>query len=592
LLFASFAEALDKAESTASRVETAAILAEALKPLSGDDLAFAVHFLLGQLGPAYEAPPVGIGDKTAVKALALLSGAEEAAVALRMREVGDLGLLAAQAISASKQRTFSEGPLEFGHVRKQLVAISTASGKGSGERKLKLLLELLSSANPVEAKYIMRFLVGRMRIGIGEGAILEALAAVQGDRKRKPEVEAAYNRHPDIAVIARRLKEGGFEALAEVKVAPLVPLRPMLAERLKTLEEIMAKLGGRAAFDYKYDGLRMQVHYKGGEVRLFSRNLEPYTDQFPDVAALVKKSAKGPDFIVEGEGVGIDLDTGELRPFQEASRRRGRKYDLKQSAQDLPFALFLFDCMYLGGEDLTGRPYEERREAIAKAVRESDQFKRSTMKVVESAEQADAFFMQALSDGCEGVIAKSVAPDSKYRAGARGWSWIKFKRDYSAKLGDTVDLVAVGAFAGKGRRTGHYGSLLMAAYDADAGRFAAVCKLASGFDDAQLAEFDTRLKPLARHDKHPTVDSGLVPEVWLEPKVVMEVRGAELTLSPVHKAAWGKIKEGAGLALRFPRFEKYREDKSPTDATTVAELVAMYGEQYGKGAKAGPPAAP
>jgi DNA ligase-1 len=310
------------------------------------------------------------------------------------------------------------------------------------------------------------------------------------------------------------------------------------------------------------------------------------------VAALVQKSVKGPDFIVEGEGVGIDLDTGELRPFQEASRRRGRKYDLTQSAQDLPFALFLFDCMYLGGQDLTGRPYEERRESISKTVRESDQLKRSTMTTVESPEQAEAFFLQALSDGCEGVIAKSLAPDSVYRAGARGWSWIKFKRDYSAKLGDTVDLVAVGAFAGKGRRTGHYGSLLMAAYDADDDRFAAVCKLASGFDDAQLAEFDTRLKPLARHDKHPKVDSGLVPEVWLEPKVVMEVRAAELTLSPVHKAAFGKIKEGAGLALRFPRFEKYREDKSPNDATTVAELVAMYGEQYGKGAKAGPSAAP
>jgi DNA ligase-1 len=363
----------------------------------------------------------------------------------------------------------------------------------------------------------------------------------------------------------------------------------MLAERLKTLEEILEKFGGRAAFDYKYDGLRMQIHYKAGEVRLFSRNLEPYTDQFPDVVERVRASALAKEFILEGEGVGMDLDTGELRPFQEASRRRGRKYDLAAKAQEFPFAVFLFDCMYLDGQDLTGSPYLARREALGKTVRESDQLRRSTMNVVESAAQAQLFFMQALADGCEGIIAKSVRDDSLYRAGARGWTWIKFKRDYSATLGDTVDLVAVGAFAGKGRRTGHYGSLLMAAFDAEVDRFVSVCKLASGFDDAQLAEFDQRLKPLARKEKHPKVDSGLKPDVWLDPKVVMEVRGAELTLSPVHKAAWGRLQPNAGLAMRFPRFEKYRDEKAAQDATTVDELVKMYGLQYGKGER---PAAP
>ena len=266
--FAVLAQALERAEATASRLETAATLAEALKPLDGQDIAFAVNFLLGQLGPAFEAPPVGIGDKTAIKALAAVAGEDEALVAARMREVGDLGEVAAQAVAKSKQRPLFAEPLDLGHVRAQLVAIATANGKGSGERKLKMLQELLLSATPPEAKYIVRFLVGRMRVGIGEGAIMEALAAAKGDRKRKPEVEAAYNRHPDLASIARRLQEGGFEALQEVKVTPLVPVRPMLAERLKTLEEILEKLGGRAAFDYKYDGLRMQIHYKAGEVRL------------------------------------------------------------------------------------------------------------------------------------------------------------------------------------------------------------------------------------------------------------------------------------------------------------------------------------
>ncbi len=581
--FAAFVEALDRADATASRSETAQILGEALKGLDGDDLAFAVNFLLGQLGPPFEAAPVGVGDKNVVKALAALSQQTEEKVEEEMRKVGDLGELAAAAVATTLQKPLFQEPLEFSHVRDQLVAISTAAGKGSGERKLKLLLELLASATGSEAKYIVRFLIGRMRVGIGEGTIMEALASAHGDRKRKPEVEFAYNRHPDLAFIARIMKGGGFEALSKVAVEPFVPLRPMLAERLKSIEEVLAKLGGRAAFDYKYDGLRMQVHFKGGEVRIFSRNLEPYTDQFPDVVALVKRHAHAKEFIAEGEGVTVDAETGEIRPFQEASRRRGRKYDLTKKAEEFPFTLFLFDCMYLDGKDLTARPYLERREAARKAVREGDQMKLSTMKEVASTEEGEAFFTAALGDGCEGIIAKSTAEDSAYRAGARGWAWIKFKKDYSAKLGDTVDLVVVGAFAGKGRRAGHYGSLLMAARDGETGKFVSLCKLASGFDDAQLAEFDTRLKPLARAEKHPVVESGLTPDVWLEPKVVMEVRGAELTLSPVHKVAYGAIRPDAGLAMRFPRFEKYRDDKGPQDATTVQELLEMYQQQAARG---------
>lgn len=590
MAFAALVEALERADATASRVETAQILGDALKQFSGDDLAFAVNFLLGQLGPPYEAIPVGIGDKNVVKVVAMISGQPEAKVQEDMRAVGDLGEVAAAAIK--KQTRITQGALDLARVRVQMAAISTASGKGSGEKKLKILQELLGSASPAEAKYLIRFLIGRMRVGIGEGTILEALAHAHGDRKRKAEVEAAFNRHPDLALIARKMQAGGFAALAEVRVQPLVPLRPMLAERLKTLEEVVAKLGGRAALDYKYDGLRMQVHFKAGEVRIFSRNLEPYTEQFPDVVDLIKAQAKAKEFIVEGEGVTVDPDTGEIRPFQEASRRRGRKYDLDAKAAEFPFALFLFDCMFLDGEDLTGKPYLERRAAAGRAVRPTDTLRLSTMKEVTTAEEAEAFFLAALGEGCEGVIAKSVAQDSVYRAGARGFAWIKFKRDYSAKLGDTLDLVVVGAFAGKGRRTGHYGSLLMAARDEESGKLASVCKLATGFDDAQLAEFDTRLRPLARESMHPRVDSGLVPDAWLEPKVVMEVRGAELTLSPVHRAGWGQVREGAGLAMRFPRFEKYRADKSVEDVTTVRELLAMYNRQYANTKAAPPSSAP
>lgn len=582
--FPEFIEALNRAEATSSRLESAAILAEALGALGEEELAFAVNFLLGQLGPPFDSPPVGIGDKYAVRAIAAVAGRTDGEVDARMVELGDLGVVAEEVVAHSRQRTLYADSASFAAVRDGLAQIAGASGKGANERRIRTLTSLLSRASPAEAKYIVRFVVGKMRIGIGQGQLLEALASMAGDRKRKGELEAAYNRHPDLADLAVRVKRGGFEAAGKVEVTPFVPLRPMLAERLKSLPELLAKLGGRMALDYKYDGLRMQIHYEEGKVRIFSRNLEPYTDQFPDVVEEVKSRARAKSFIVEGEGVIMNLETGELRPFQEASRRRGRKYGMEEAMADFPLAVFLFDCMYLDGKDLTGEPFTKRREAIGAAVEASDRLQPSTLQVVEDDHDAEVFFMSALGAGCEGVIAKSLGEDSVYRAGARGWAWIKFKRDYSASLSDTLDLVVVGAFAGRGRRTGRYGSLLMAAYDEEADRWVSVCKLASGFNDEELKALDERIKPLATAKRPPRVDSGLAPDTWVEPRVVAEVRGAELTLSPVHRAAWGQVQPDAGLALRFPRFERWREDKGATDTTTSSELVSMYRRQSTDGA--------
>jgi DNA ligase-1 len=578
--FPEFIEALELAGQTSARLEVAAILAEAFGRLDEPDLRFAVNFLLGQIGPPFEAPPVGIGDKYAVKAIAAAAGRTEAEVNARMVEIGDLGEVAQEVLSKSKQPTLGGKAPGFGEVRDALVEVAATSGKGSNERRIKLLGRLLSSCSPSQAKYIVRFVVGRMRLGIAEGQVLEALAQMAGDRKRKAEIEEAFNRHPDLADIAARVRSGGFDAANAVAITPGVPLRPMLAERMKTLEDIREKLGGRMGLDYKYDGLRMQIHYDGGEVRVFSRNLEVYTEQFPDLVAEVKARAKARSFIVEGEGVIVNVETGEMRPFQEASRRRGRKYLLEEAMEEYPLAVFLFDCMYLDGQDITARPLEERRDALTVAVTPSQRLQPSTFAVVDDDEAAHALFLEALSAGCEGVIAKSLGPDSVYRAGARGWAWIKFKRDYSATLGDTLDLAVVGAFAGRGRRTGRFGSLLMASYDPASERWVSVCKLASGFNDEELKELDGRLGPLATPKRPPRVDSGLEPDTWMEPRAVAQVRGAELTLSPVHRAAWGALQPDTGLALRFPRFEGWREDKGAKDTTTVEELVAMYKRQF------------
>jgi DNA ligase-1 len=292
----------------------------------------------------------------------------------------------------------------------------------------------------------------------------------------------------------------------------------------------------------------------------------------------LRSALKGGEAIVEGEAVPVDPNTGEFLPFQEVSRRRGRKTDLERMAKEFPVTLFTFDCLLHEGEDLTSRPYRERRKTLESIVEPNEGVRWSTVRITDSVKEAETFFDEALQAGCEGLMAKAL--ESTYDAGARGFQWIKFKKEYSAELNDTIDLVVVGAFAGRGKRAGTYGALLMAAYDEQADVFRTTCKLGTGFDDETLRTLPERLRPWRRERRPARVDSKLEADVWFDPRIVLEVRGAELTVSPVHTAATGAIRPGAGLAIRFPRFTgKWREDKGPEDATTVKELLEMYSLQ-------------
>ena len=281
---------------------------------------------------------------------------------------------------------------------------------------------------------------------------------------------------------------------------------------------------------------------------------------------------------MEGEAVPVDPNTGEFLPFQEVSRRRGRKTEVERMSKEFPVTLFAFDCLLRSEEDLTARPYTERRKALEGVVHASDEIRPSTVRVTDDVKQAEAFFDEALQAGCEGLMAKAL--DSTYDAGGRGYQWIKFKKEYSAALSDTIDLVVIGAFAGRGKRAGTYGALLMAAYDDVADVFRTTCKLGTGFDDETLYALPDRFKGERRDRRPARVDSKLEPDAWFEPKTVLEVRGAEITVSPIHTCAWGVLRPGAGLAIRFPRFTgRWRDDKGPEDATTAKELVEMYGRQ-------------
>jgi DNA ligase-1 len=377
--------------------------------------------------------------------------------------------------------------------------------------------------------------------------------------------------------VAATLAGGGLAAVERIQVRAGNPVRPMLAQRLSSTAEVLAKLGGRCAAEYKYDGIRVQAHRTAdGRLELFTRRLERMAWQFPDVVEVLNAGLGPREAILEGELVAFDPASGDLRPFHEVMYRR-RKHGIAEAVNQVPVSLFCFDLLYVDGLDLTGLDYRQRRERLAAAITPSATLRLATADEVADVDAMEAIFNQAVADGCEGLLCKSVAPTAGYQAGARGWLWIKLKRDYRTELSDTLDLVVVGALYGRGRRAGIYGALLLAAYDPGADLFRTVSKCGTGFSDADLAGLPQRLAPLVRDSMPARVNARRDADVWFEPSLVLEILAAEITPSPNHTAGWGAINPDAGLALRFPRFTgRWRVDKAPEDATTTDELVEMY----------------
>jgi DNA ligase-1 len=351
----------------------------------------------------------------------------------------------------------------------------------------------------------------------------------------------------------------------------------MLAQRLSTPEEIIEKLETCSA-EYKLDGERFQIHKDGNSTQIFSRRLENITEMYPDAVRMVSTRVKAKLAILEGEAVAIDADSGEIKSFQTLMRRR-RKYRIEEMAEKFPVAVILFECLYVDGEDLTREPYTKRRAKLQEIVEETERFKLVRAFQTSEVSQLVDFFEEAISDGTEGLVVKSTGEESIYRAGARSWLWVKLKASYQSKMVEPVDLVVVGAFHGRGRRAGSYGALLMASFDPEEDTFRTVCKVGSGFTDEDLLNFPDLLDGERVEDKPRNVDSMLKAEVWFTPKVVMEVLGDEITLSPIHTCAFGRLREESGLAIRFPRFQRLRQDKAPEDTTTVDEIVDMYRAQ-------------
>ena len=578
--YAVIADAYEKIEATTKRLEMTDLLVDLLKNTPKNVIAKVVYLTQGKIYPDFVGLEIGVAEKLAVKALARASGRRQSEIEEELRKSGDIGIAAQKILAKKKQSTFFQKKLTAERVYETLDKMAKTSGSGAVSSKMALLAGLLSDASPNEAKYILRTVTGNLRLGIADMTVLDALAIAYGGGKESRDLtERAYNISSDLGRVANVVAEKGLAGIKKFKVDVFEPIRPMLAERLASPEEILEKLGGKCVAEYKYDGERVQAHKKGKEVVLYSRRLEKISSQYPDAVELVKDHVKAEEAILEAECVAVDVETGELLPFQELMHRR-RKYGVKEAMAQYPVSLFMFDALYVNGEDLTLEAYPLRRQQLEKAIKQSDRVKAAKQITTSSVKELEAFFEEAIEDGCEGLMCKSVAKDSVYQAGARGWLWIKYKRDYKSEMTDTVDLVVVGAFHGRGKRAGTYGALLLAAYNKEADTFETVTKLGTGFTDEDLKKLPELLSSHVVPRKHSRVQSTLEADVWFEPKVVLEVLGAEITLSPIHVCAMNSIRKGSGLAIRFPRFTgNYRTDKAAEDATTSLEIVEMYRNQ-------------
>jgi DNA ligase-1 len=544
-----------------------------------EESRMVAYLTLGEIHPPYTGLELGMSEKLIIRSIGLSSGHDTQTIEKRLGELGDIGLVSEEFISKKRQATLFTQELTVSRVYRTLDKITRTTGEGSMEEKIKLLASLLVDAKPLEARYIARIADGVLRLGVADMTLLEALALKLGSREYKKQLEEAYNMVPDIGYIAETVFSKGLEGIKEIDIRLGTPLRPMLAERLKTPEEAWEKTGGKLAADFKYDGERMQIHKDGDKVSIFSRRLENITYQFPDIVEIIKRNVKAEKIILEGEAIAFDPETGEFKPFQELMRRK-RKHDIERMVKEIPVTLRVFDVLYINGTNLLKRPFPERRKILEETIEPNDYIKPSELIYPKDIKELNEFFLLSIENGCEGLLIKYTGEESIYQAGARGWLWIKLKRDYQAELTDTLDLVVVGAFYGRGRKGGILSSFLMAVYDEENDLFKTICKVGTGFKDEDLTYINDILRPLVTDKKPARVIANIEPDHWIIPKIVLEITAAELTLSPIHTCSYGRFQDNAGLALRFPRFTgRYRTDKAPEDSTTEKEVDEMFKRQ-------------
>jgi DNA ligase-1 len=520
-----------------------------------------------------------MGLQNVASAIAQAYETDRATVLHRFDQVGDIGTAAGQLAAEAGSSAPATTALSVRAVFDRLVEIAGMTGPGSVERKVSSLAQLLSGMDPLSVTFLSRIPLGTLRLGLGDLSILDAYSVAQvGDKSLRSRLERAYNETSDLGLIGKTLWTQGIEAVDALSIRVGNPVRSMLAERLPSAEAILAKLG-RCAIENKYDGFRCQVHKSGADIKIFSRNLEEMTGPFPEIAAAAVRQVAADTAIFEGEALAYNPLSDEYLPFQQTMRRR-RKHEIDATAAALPLRLFAFDVLYVDGENVMPRSYTDRRAVLGQMLSPGETILVSESHTIEEMDALMALFGDAIQNGLEGIMAKKL--DAPYQAGARNFSWVKLKRAQAGHLRDTVDCVIVGYVYGRGRRAAlGVGALLVAVYDPDRDIFVSVTKIGTGLSDAEWRAVRERCDPFERDQKPARVESKLIPSVWVEPTVVVEILADEITRSPLYTA--GAQGEQQGYALRFPRLVSFREaDKRPEDATTVTEIVELYNQQGAK----------
>jgi len=554
-LFRSLAEVLEKVEATRKRLQSTALVADFLKALEAEEVEPAVSMILGRAFPKWSQKTLEVRWSIISGILQRVTGSDWGVFGEAFGRSGDIGSASMAVYEKSdmrRQAVLFEKPLSVLEVRRSLEAIADAEGSGSRQKKERLITALLSQAAPVEAKYLVKVFLGEMRTGFHEG-LMERAVAKAFDLPLGL-VQAASMALGDIGEVAFLAKFGGEESLRSVGFKVFRPVKLMLAQVADGVAEALAEHGGESAFEYKYDGARVQIHKRGGEVRVFSRRLTDTTRSLPEIVDLVKRNVSAGEVILEGEVVAVD-SVGVPIAFQHLMRRFKRVHGIARAAEEIPLRLYLFDVLYVDGESLIGHPYFSRRKALAEIA---GKISLTAQLVTGSRGEAEGFLKAAMDAGHEGLMAKKL--DSPYTPGTRGKRWLKVK-----PVLEPLDLVITAAEWGYGRRHEWLSDYYLAARDADTGEFLEIGKTFKGLTDAEIIDMTKRLQAL--------VVQNMGHRVVVLPKVVVEVAYNEVQKSPKYKSE---------MALRFARITRVRDDKAAEDADTIQRVRAIYERQFAK----------
>ncbi len=555
--YSKLADVYERLESTSSKLEKRDILSCLLSETEDSELEKIVLLATGKVYPISSEDDLGVASKMIEKAISKSTGFSEKSIIEELKKTGDLGLVAENFVGSKKQSTLMKRSLDVERVFSCLKKLPEINGKGSQERKISIVAELLSSATPKEAKYIARTALGTLRIGVAEGTLRDAIAKAFDVKAEN--VENAWNMMPDYAKITMIAKSDGDDGLSKVKAKVGTSIQVLLCEKAPNLEEALKKFD-EPAIEVKYDGARVQIHKEKGKITVFTRRLENVTRQFPDLVKMANSSIRAESCILDGEMIGTDSKTGKPLPFQLLSQRIQRKYDVDKMVKEIPIQINLFDIVYADGRQLFDMPLRERRKVLEDSVKPiPEKFQFAKCLVSNDVKKAQIFYENALKEGQEGVIVKNL--NSNYQPGRRVGYWLKVK-----PIMDPLDLVIIGAEWGTGKRANWLSSFTLACLDENAGDFLECGMMGTGLTDEEFKSMTEKLKPLI------TADDGR--SVKIEPKIVFEIGYEEIQKS---------TKYSSGFALRFPRLIRDRSaDKSPEDADTISRLEELYKDQKGR----------